>query len=254
MTARTLTAKFRSIYAALRAEDGSLWASSDAVNGGLAKGKSQRRTISQGDYDALVAGAPAGVPIPALTTLRMRTRVAAFWPSDRRVAGASFTAHRRAQEVGDLDKATTILTTILKGNGGQCPERKVVAAVRAANGTPPSKPAASQPASQPAGAGSAASDVLGTAGDMSAVDRLIAQARAMTAQVLSDASDADLVRLVAALESASKVVADHQEARRRKAARQGATAKAVGTRAKAKAQAKPTSQPKPKAQAIGARG
>jgi hypothetical protein len=66
----------------------------------------------------------------SVTTLRLYRDTANRWPSDKRVANVSFTAHRTSEALGDVDAQVKLLENLVKSQGGA--DKVTVSAVRQA--------------------------------------------------------------------------------------------------------------------------
>ena len=73
----------------------------------------------------------------SVNTLRLYRDTASRWPSDQRVKGVTFTAHREAANVGDTAKASKLLTSLVKAHGASgVSVTRVREAVRVAQNKP----------------------------------------------------------------------------------------------------------------------
>lgn len=233
----TYKGPFAGLLRVLTRRDADEWEVADTASSEV--NRKANGTVPKAEWERLQAALDTnGFDLKA-NTIRLYVAVAMFWPKAKRIAGASFTAHKRAQRAGDLTKATAVLTQVGKANGGRFPERAVVEAVDALLGTSVAKSGKTQAKATAASQPAANVDPLTAA--MAAINA------AIVADVIGQASASRLADFAKVLASAATVVTKAQ-------ARQQASAQPakVGRQAKASQPAKPAT--KPAAQPVGMRG
>lgn len=236
----TYKGPFAGLLRVLTRRDADEWEVADTASSEV--NRKANGTVPKAEWERLQAALDTnGFDLKA-NTIRLYVAVAMFWPKAKRIAGASFTAHKRAQRAGDLTKATAVLTQVGKANGGRFPERAVVEAVDALLGTSVAKSGKTQAKAQNAQAvAQAQANVDPVTAAMAAINL------AIVPDVIGTLSASRLADFAKVLTAAGNIVAKAQ-------ARQQASAQPakVGRQAKASQPAKPAT--KPAAQPVGMRG
>jgi hypothetical protein len=118
----------------------------------------------------------AGIPSLRVNTMRQYRDTAARWPKEKRVEHASFTAHREAQGVSNIDDARKVLEDLITAHGAKAvTAARVRAAVSAHLGkpAPAKKPVVGVNLTDLMAGGSKLIDVIKGAGlDSSSLDKL----------------------------------------------------------------------------------
>jgi len=190
-------------------------------------------TGTSGFGDVIDRATKAGVAGKlSANTLRLYRDTANRWPSDKRVANVSFSAHREAMVLPNISEAAKMLSDLAKNNGGG--SKVTVGAVRKAV-------AVKQGKKPPAGRGNTSGGSTASASFTTILHDLQVNGGAtFIANIPSNLASADLDKLHAGL---NKVVA-HVERQRAKIAR--AEKAATAKRAAAKATPAPKQPPTPK--------
>lgn len=198
--------KYPRVLAAIAAGEAASWRLANAAAAEIAPGM---ETVSKAEREHFASVLAENGVTMSPTTIRLYRATARFWGKVR-VDGFGFSAHHYARQGAEtvaeakaiLDKASK-----LAADRGVAPS---VTLIHEAAGKASTRTKAGRKASN----GKAVPGKVEDSGkDIPAIDRLIAQALAITAEVLADADDKTLTRSLHALESAGKVVVHVQTMR-----------------------------------------